>query len=96
LLQQQLSEAKREIENSIDFYAMSVIKLEGNIIAMSEEHELELARLRKQISGLSTETSPERITRQNMSQQEVVNHYKKAQNRPSSAPNGTITSHYHY
>jgi hypothetical protein len=78
LLQQQLSEAKREIENSIDFYAMPVIKLEGNIIAMSEEHELELARLREQISALSTETSPERITRENMPQQEVVNHYKKS------------------
>jgi hypothetical protein len=53
---------------------MSVIKLEGNI-AMSEEHELELARLREQICSLSTETSPERITRQNMLQQEVGNHY---------------------
>jgi hypothetical protein len=96
LLQQQLSEAKREIENSIDFYAMSVIKLEGNIIAMSEEHELELARLKEQVSALSNKRSPERITRQNQSQQEVVNQYKKAQNRPSSAPNGTIRSHNYY
>jgi hypothetical protein len=63
---------------------------------MSEEHELELARLREQVSALSNERSPERITRQNQSQQEVVNHYKKVQNRPSSAPNGTIRSHNYY
>ena len=49
LLQHQLSEAKQEIENSIDFYALSVIKLEGNIIAMSEEHEIEVAKLKEDI-----------------------------------------------
>lgn len=92
LLQQQLSEAKQEIENSIDFYAMSVIKLEGNIIAMSEEHELEVAKLKEEISALSSKRSPESITRQNQPQ----HHYKRTQNRPSSAPNDCSRSHHHY
>ena len=46
LLQQQLVDARKEIETSIDFYAGSVIKLEGNIMAMSEEHEREVAILK--------------------------------------------------
>lgn len=95
LLQQQLSEAKQEIENSIDFYAMSVIKLEGNIMAMSEEHELEVTRLKEEISALSSKRSPEIITRQNKSQPQIVHHYIRTQNRPSSAPNDCSRSHYH-
>jgi hypothetical protein len=94
LLQQQLSEAKQEIENSIDFYAMSVIKLEGNIIAMSEEHESELAKLKEQICVLTEKTLPDTINNEN--QQKVEKCYERKQNRPFSAPNATRGSHYHY
>lgn len=95
LLQQQLSEAKQEIENSIDFYAMSVIKLEGNIIAMSEEHESELAKLKEQICVLTEKTLSNNTNIQN--HQQVENRYERKQNRPFSAANdATRASHYHY